>query len=172
MAIIYCRGDLFLSKAHTLAHGCNCDGVMGAGIAKEFKRRFPEMYNQYRERCLNKTFIPGDYWLCKNTSPWWVLNLATQYSTKGADSELLTKSFQALEASYQQEGIQSVAMPLIATGLGGLTSIEVYGIMSEIFIDSSLPIFVYHVYEKDMSSSEEENYFYNLNREGGEEENV
>lgn len=159
MPIIYCNGDIFLSQAQTLAHGCNCAGVMGAGIAKEFKKRFPEMFWEYHYRCVNGMFIPGDYWLCKSTSPWWVLNLATQYSTHGADAELVMKSLTALKDSYESVGIKSIAMPLIATGLGGLTSLEIYGILDEVFQDCELPIFVYHVYEKNVHSPEEENYF-------------
>jgi len=44
-------GDIFASRAQTLVNTVNCVGVMGAGIALEFKRRFPEYYEDYRERC-------------------------------------------------------------------------------------------------------------------------
>lgn len=51
------RGDLFKSNAHTNA--VNCVGVMGKGIAREFRRRFPDMYEDYVERCRRKAVQLG-----------------------------------------------------------------------------------------------------------------
>lgn len=165
--LIYCKGDLLLSKAHTIAHGCNCIGAMGAGIALQIKQRFPNMYEEYRNKCLTKTFIPGDYWLCKYTTPW-VLNLATQYSTNGADINLIKKSLEAISNSYINEEIKSISMPLIGTGLGRIDESEVRNLMNQLISTLNIPIFVYHVYEKNVYSSEEKKYFSNHNQEGGE----
>src|SRR5262249_34840272 len=53
MPIEYVSGDLFdnAHDAQAFAHGCNCQGSMGAGIAKTFRSRYPEMYEEYRRRC-------------------------------------------------------------------------------------------------------------------------
>jgi O-acetyl-ADP-ribose deacetylase (regulator of RNase III) len=63
------KGDLFANrfKAQALAHGCNCQGSMGAGIATGFRDRYPEMYAEYRRRCKAqpREFNPGDAWLWK-----------------------------------------------------------------------------------------------------------
>ena len=54
-------GDIFsISGISCYAHGCNCAGAMGKGIALQFKKRFPQMYLQYRKKCLQNQFHPGD----------------------------------------------------------------------------------------------------------------
>ena len=60
-----------------VGHGCNCSGAMGAGIAVQFKRRFPEIYLEYRRRCADKTFMLGDVFVWTESTPV-VYNLATQ----------------------------------------------------------------------------------------------
>lgn len=53
MPICFVSGDLFADEhcVQAFAHGCNCQGSMGAGIAKTFRARYPEMYEEYRRRC-------------------------------------------------------------------------------------------------------------------------
>ena len=52
MSIVFLKGDLFNhGDLQTFAHGCNCAGAMGKGIALEFRRRFPSMYLDYKQRC-------------------------------------------------------------------------------------------------------------------------
>jgi ADP-ribose 1''-phosphate phosphatase len=52
MSVTYVKGDLFNApKGSVLAHACNCEGVWGAGIAVEFKRRFPKAHEAYRRDC-------------------------------------------------------------------------------------------------------------------------
>lgn len=53
MPIRFVSGDLFENEhdARAFSHGCNCQGSMGAGIAKTFRARYPAMYEAYRNRC-------------------------------------------------------------------------------------------------------------------------
>ena len=44
-------GNLFDSGYHAIGHGVNCRGIMGAGIAVEFKDRFPKNYQEYVTKC-------------------------------------------------------------------------------------------------------------------------
>ena len=64
MPVRYIAGDLFANRvgAQALAHGCNCPGSMGAGIAVGFRDRYPEMYAEYRRRCKTspRELNPGD----------------------------------------------------------------------------------------------------------------
>src|SRR3954454_22325644 len=69
MPIEFVSGDLF-DNAHgvrAFAHGCNCQGSMGAGIAKTFRARYPAMSEVYRSRCKAepRQFNLGDCWLWK-----------------------------------------------------------------------------------------------------------
>ncbi|MFZ1323089.1 MAG: macro domain-containing protein [Ignavibacteria bacterium] len=66
-------GNLFKSKAQTLVNTVNCYVVMGKGIALEFKKRFPEMFEVYKEYCDKKLIRPGVLQLFKKSTPW-ILN--------------------------------------------------------------------------------------------------
>ena len=145
MSVIPASGDLFLSKAQTLAHGVNCSGRMGAGIAAEFKKRFPEMFAEYRRRCRGGELQPGGAYLEKKTTPW-VLNLATQATTSGARPEFVRSCFDWIASNYRAEGITSIAMPRIAAGLGGLDRAEVERTIREILNPLPIRVTVYTEY--------------------------
>ena len=153
MPVEYVAGDLFLSGAQALAHGCNCRGRMGAGIAVEFKRRFPEMYHEYRRRCRAGEFTPGNYYLEKATQPW-VLNLATQSTKAGAQQEFIETCFHSLAERYAEEGITSIAMPRIAAGLGGLRWQDVKLLIDEILGPLPIPIHVFEEFVEGVAPAE------------------
>ena len=153
MALQFVKGDLFLSRAQTLAHGCNTRGRMGAGIAVEFKRRFPEMYQDYRRRCHKNEFRPGQICLYTSCTPW-VLNLATQDSLGGARLEYVQQCFQAIADSHSQSGITSLAMPRIAAGLGGLEWDDVVALLRAILGPLPIPIVVYEEYKSGFQAQE------------------
>jgi O-acetyl-ADP-ribose deacetylase (regulator of RNase III) len=56
-------GDIFLSSSQTLVNPVNCVGVMGKGLAREFRRRFPDMYDDYTKRCAGATVRLGEPYL-------------------------------------------------------------------------------------------------------------
>lgn len=119
MPIEYQTGDLFTTSAQALAHGCNCKGVMGAGIALAFRRRYTGMFNGYRSMCLNGNFQPGDYFAYSAPDGKIILNLATQvYPGACAKVEwiesALTKVLEDLP------NLKTIALPQIGAGLGGL----------------------------------------------------
>lgn len=145
MAVEYVKGDLFLSGKQTLGHGVNCEGKMGAGIALEFKKRCPGMFEEYRRRCKSGELRPGRYYLEKGLYPW-VLNLATQESTKGASMKHVESAFQNLAENWKAEGITSLALPRIAGGLGGLPWKDVKAVINETLDPTSLPVTVYEEY--------------------------
>lgn len=123
--LIHTTGDLFTQPAQAFAHGCNCQGVMGAGIAHEFRRRYPAMFSAYRSRCLAvpRQFNPGDAWLWQQPGLPGVFNLATQeyYGRQGrARLDWLTQSLIAMCRQADVTGITTIALPMIGAGLGGL----------------------------------------------------
>ena len=48
------KGNIFLSDKQTIVNTINCVGVMGKGVALEFRLRYPGMYEKYKEFCTNK----------------------------------------------------------------------------------------------------------------------
>lgn len=153
MTVEYISGDLFLSRAQTLAHGVNCRGRMGAGIAVEFRRRFPKMYKDYRQRCHREELRPGDLFLWKDSTPW-ILNLATQDRTSGARFTFVEACLTRLARDYANEGITSLAMPRIAAGLGGLVWSEVRELIDSILGPLPIPLFVYDEYVEEVAADE------------------
>src|SRR5262245_55523170 len=104
MAVQFTSGDLFTNAhdAQALAHGCNCAGSMGAGVAVGFRERYPAMYESYRAMCKAepRQFNPGDCWLWKADDRPWVFNLATQegYWRSRATYEAVDAALTAMRA--------------------------------------------------------------------------
>ncbi len=114
-------GDIFRSRAQTLTNTVNCVGVMGKGIALEFKKRFPEMYEDYVARCRRHEVRLGRPYLFKRLIPPWILNFPTKDDwrslTKLSD---IRHGLEHLEQHYREWGITSLAVPPLGCGLGQL----------------------------------------------------
>ena len=149
MPIQFLAGDLFANDigAQVFAQGCNCQGSMGAGIAKGFRQRYPEMYEDYRERCKAKPrrFNLGDAWLWKEDGQPWVFNLGTQegYWHARASYEAIETALETMKKQAIEENIASIAAPRIGTGYGGLSWKKVRAIIERVFNDWSGTLYVY-----------------------------
>ena len=113
-------GDLFKSDAQTLVNTVNCVGVMGKGIAETFKKRFPEMFEDYARRCERGEVKLGEPYIWTSSSPW-VLNFPTKDHWRSvarlADIE---RGLDYLVQHYRHWGIRSLAVPPLGCGHGGL----------------------------------------------------
>jgi O-acetyl-ADP-ribose deacetylase (regulator of RNase III) len=152
MAVSYVAGDLFANaySARAFAHGCNCKGSMGAGIAVGFRERYPDMYEEYRRRCkaTPRQLNPGDVFLWKAEGTPWVFNLATQedYWRSRATYEAMEQVLATMRAQSDAEGIRTIAIPRIGTGYGGLSWKKVRAIVERIFSDWEGMVYVYEEY--------------------------
>jgi O-acetyl-ADP-ribose deacetylase (regulator of RNase III) len=152
MPIRWVAGDLFANtyKVQALAHGCNCQGSMGAGIAKGFRERYPKMYEEYRARCkaVPRQFNLGDAWLWKDSRRLWVFNLGTQegFWRARASYEAIEESLRRMLKQADAEGIESIAIPRIGVGYGGLSWKKVRPIIEQIFNDWPGTLVVYEEY--------------------------
>src|SRR4051812_18352343 len=109
------KGDLFAADLRALAHGCNCASAMGNGIAVEFKRRWPEMYEEYHALCRAGRFQLGDVFAWSDGAIT-IFNLATQASFRGrgrADLEAVERSVMAMLAIAGERGIEEIGLPKI-----------------------------------------------------------
>jgi len=152
MAIRYVSGDLFKNthKAKAFAHGCNCQGSMGAGIATGFRERYPEMYEEYRRRCKAKPrqFNLGDAWLWKAKDRPWVFNLGTQERTwhGRATYEAVEAALTRMKEQADAEGVRSIAIPRVGTGYGGLSWKKVREVIERVFENWDSTLYVYEEY--------------------------
>jgi O-acetyl-ADP-ribose deacetylase (regulator of RNase III) len=152
MPIEFVSGDLFRNEFHAqaFAHGCNCQGAMGAGIAETFRARYPEMYEEYRRRCKAKprAFNLGDCWLWKADGQPWVFNLGTQegYWRARASYQAVEQALTVLRTRADREGVRTVAMPRIGVGYGGLSWKKVREIIERVFAGWDGMLYVYEDY--------------------------
>jgi len=104
-------GNLFNSDAMALVNTVNCVGVMGKGIALEFRRRFPQMFEEYRQDCLKNKLVPGRIYSYQ-IGDRIILNFAIKGHWKHPSTigwvESCLKQF---AAGYETKGITSVAFP-------------------------------------------------------------
>ena len=112
---------MFISGAQTLVNTVNCVGVMGKGVALEFKRRFPEMYADYVERCARHEVRLGRPYLFKRLFPPWILNFPTKdhWRSVARLSDIET-GLRYLIEHYREWGIESLAVPPLGCGHGQL----------------------------------------------------
>jgi O-acetyl-ADP-ribose deacetylase (regulator of RNase III) len=117
----FTEGDMFAVEGiRAWAHGCNCAGSMGAGVAVEFKRRFPRMFDEYRVRCADGRFGLGDVFVWSE-GDMTVYNLGTQeHWRKKAQPAALMKAVGRMVSLAEKGGVDRIAMPRIGAGLGGL----------------------------------------------------
>jgi len=117
LTLVYRTGDLFSSTCPALGHGVNTLGRMGAGIAVEFRRRWPAMYDAYVEACRSGRLRPGGIFVYQAPDRL-IVNMATQRGI-GRGSARLEWVREAARLAGQLE-LESLALPRIAAGLGGL----------------------------------------------------
>lgn len=132
--VIYIElGNIFkIDGVANFAHGCNCAGAMGKGIALQFKEMFPEMYMRYKNLCAMGTFKLGEVFEY-NYGKGYVFNLGTQatWRTK-ADIKAIEVSMRKMLHFAFNHQIKSIAMPKIGAGLGGLMWESVKEVIEEV----------------------------------------
>lgn len=114
-------GDLFKSKTQTFVNTVNCVGIMGKGVALEFKNRFPEMFAEYEERCRRREVKLGRPYLYKRLVPPWILNFPTKDHWRSvANLQAIVEGLKYLLQHYKDWGITSLAVPPLGCGQGQL----------------------------------------------------
>lgn len=127
MTVEHVVGDLFEQDVAAIGHGVNCKGLMGSGIAVLFKEEFPEMHTKYVELCEAQKLKLGMVWPWKDEElELTVFNMATQFKPgRNADMDAVKTTVQKVLAYCEKKGLESVALPRIGSGIGGLKWDEV-----------------------------------------------
>ncbi len=140
-------GNLFESTAHTLVNTVNCVGVMGKGIALEFRKRYPAMFKDYVSRCYAGTVqlgCPYHYADLLGTS---IINFPTKKHWRSASRvQDIEKGLDYFVAHYQQWGINSIAFPPLGCGNGGLEWAIIGPLMVSKLQPLSIPVEIYAPY--------------------------
>jgi uncharacterized protein YwgA/O-acetyl-ADP-ribose deacetylase (regulator of RNase III) len=121
MVTIIEEGDIFNSQTHTWVNTVNTVGVMGKGIALGFKRRFPDMYEDYVKRCARKEVKLGVPYLYTRPKPPWIINFPTKEHWRSVASlNAIVEGLEYLKVHLQAWGVESLAVPPLGTGEGQL----------------------------------------------------
>jgi uncharacterized protein YwgA/O-acetyl-ADP-ribose deacetylase (regulator of RNase III) len=114
-------GNIFASEAQTLVNTVNCVGIMGKGLALEFKKLFPDMYEDYVVRCKAKEVRLGEPYLYRRLLPPWILNFPTKDHWRSVSrlSDIVA-GLEYLEKHYHEWEITSLAVPALGCSNGQL----------------------------------------------------
>jgi O-acetyl-ADP-ribose deacetylase (regulator of RNase III) len=113
--------SVFDAGCQTITNTVNCQGVMGAGLALEFKLRYPEVFEDYAQRAKAKAIKPGEPYVYRGANGLQVLNFPTKNAWRlPSRMEWITSGLDAIAAHWQEWGIQSLAVPRLGSSHGGL----------------------------------------------------
>jgi O-acetyl-ADP-ribose deacetylase (regulator of RNase III) len=117
-------GDIIGTDAEALVNSVNCVGIMGRGVALQFKKAFPGNFKAYAAACARKEVTPGRMFVYETgylTNPKFIINFPTKRHWRGKSRmEDIESGLAALREEIRRRGIRSVAVPPLGSGLGGL----------------------------------------------------
>lgn len=121
----------------------NCEGFMGAGIALEYRLRFPHMYEQYVNICKEELLRPGKLWIYKGAEKW-VLNFPTKDRWRSPSKDkYLRDGLEKFRSTYKDRQIESIAFPLLGAQNGGLEKGASLALMRTYLDDLDIYIEIY-----------------------------
>lgn len=139
--------DILQSRAQTLINTVNCVGVMGKGIALEFKQRYPAMFEDYAARCARKEVRPGVPYLYTSLVPPQIVNFPTKDHWKAASRiDDIRCGLEYLAAHCRTWGITSLAIPPLGCGNGQLAWKDVGPLIYTCARQMEFPVEIYAPY--------------------------
>lgn len=147
--IEYTTGDILKANAEALVNSVNCVGIMGRGIALQFKNAYPQNFKAYKRACDLGEVQPGRMLMFETnylSNPKYIINFPTKRHWRGKSRmEDIEAGLRDLVKEINQRNIRSIAIPPLGSGLGGLHWPDVRSRISEAFAD--LPDIAVTVFE-------------------------
>jgi len=154
-------GDILLSKAHALVHSVAANDPMSQGLALTLHKKHPAMHKAFHHWCNQNHPKPGSAWLWGGSNGTRIVNLLCQNGGygHGAKPEKATLknvrcSLKELAKVAKKEAFTSLALPRIATGVGGLDWSEVLPIVEEKLGDLGIPVYIYSEFHAGQQATE------------------
>ncbi len=154
-------GDILKTGAQMIAQGVAPEDHFNQGLALSLRELYPAMAKDFRHYCKVSHPKPGEVWLWAGADGKRIANLMTQEpapSKQGhpgkATRHNVNQTLRNLRTEIGKEGIESVALPRLATGVGGMAWEEVLGLIEKHLGDLEIPIYVYERYEKGVEAEE------------------
>lgn len=155
------EGDILLSESKMIGHGIAPNDDFKKGLAMGLRERWPALYKDFRHFCRSKHPKPGEIWVWRGVGGAHIVNLFTQEGAydKGARPGRATvhsvhTCLKKLKEEALRENLDSIALPRIATGVGGLEWEEVRPLIEEEFKDTDIRVFIYSKYVAKQKAEE------------------
>lgn len=137
--IVTTSGNIFDSNCEALVNPVNINGVMGKGLALEFKKQYPDMFDQYKIFCNKGILKIGTLYTYKTThtrNPKYIINFPTKTSfARPSQVSFIKKGLKALRIRIEELNLKSIAIPAIGCGLGGLKYAEILNLIISDLMD-------------------------------------
>lgn len=141
--ITYVKGDLFSSPAQILVNTVNTVGVMGKGIALEFKQRYPDMFCMYKDLCDEERLKIGSLFLWKKSEKWVLLFPTKKHWKQPSELEYIEQGLIKFANNWDSLGADSIAFPRLGCGNGNLDWEEVRPLMEKYLKSIPMQIYIY-----------------------------
>ena len=150
-------GNIFDSHSKTLVNTVNCVGIMGKGIARDFKDKYPLMFKDYVQRCKAGDIKPGHPYYYSDLCGTSIINFPTKDHWRSPSKlSYIVDGLNWFRENYEELGITSIAFPPLGCGNGGLTWALVGPIMYTKLVDLPIDIEIYAPYGTNPSELSEE----------------
>lgn len=125
------KGNIFNSDCEFLVNPVNCVGVMGKGLALEFKNKYPLNFEIYKKACDNASFNIGNLLIVPVDNKF-IVNFPTKKHWRNkSDLEFIKIGLEELKVAIKDFNIKSIALPKLGCGLGGLDWNEVFDLIKD-----------------------------------------
>lgn len=154
-------GDILLTRAQAIAHGIAANDPMNEGLALSLHERFPSMHKDFHHWCHVSRPNPGQAWIWSGPEGVRIINLLTQEGGYGhgarpgkATVKHVRDSLRELTKILKKEAIASVALPKLATGVGGLEWSDVQPVIEERLGGLDIPVYLYTEFHAGQQAQE------------------
>lgn len=139
----YVKGDLLKSPAQVLVNAVNTVGVMGKGIASQFKNKYPEMFKEYRSLCNAGNFKIGELLLFYEKDHWIMLFPTKKHWRNPSNLSYIEDGLKKFVEVYDGLNITSIAFPKLGCGNGGLDWNDVRPLMEKYLKPLPIDVYIY-----------------------------
>ena len=155
------EGDILLSDSQIIAHGVAQNDGFSSGLALSLREQWPAMFKDFRHYCQSERPEAGGLWVWGSADGKKIINLLTQeggydHGSKPGKATLsyVSHALRALKTEIESEHFTSVALPRLATGVGGLEWKDVSPLVEKHLGELKIPIYVYTTFRKGLKGQE------------------
>ena len=155
------EGDILLTRARAIAHGVAPMDPMNQGLAKSLHEKYPAMHKDFHHWCHQQHPKPGEAWMWGGADGVRIINLLTQEGGYGhgarpgkASATHVNHALRALKKIAQKEKLASLALPRLATGVGGLEWDQVRPLIDSQLGGLDIPVYLYVTYRPGIQAEE------------------